>query len=134
MKVIRLLVLIKLIKREIMHILHPRAMVPVKIHKRLLEADVIASVTSFYILYLLILAGSTMLLTLENIDIISAFSAAAVTLGNIGPGFGFVGPTQNYAEFSMPAKGLLSVLMLMGRLELFTVFILLTPDFWRESA
>lgn len=133
-KVIRLLVLLKLVKREIMHILHPRAMVPVKIHKRLLEADVIASVTSFYVLYLFIMAGSTMLLTLENIDIISAFSAVAATLGNIGPGFGFVGPTQNYAGFSMPAKGLMSVLMLMGRLELFTVFILMTPDFWRERA
>lgn len=132
-KVIRLLVLVKLIKREIMRILHPRAMVPVRIHKRMLEPDVIASVTSFYILYLLILAVGTMLITLEGLDIISAFSAVAVTLGNIGPGFGFVGPTQNYAAFSVPAKGLLSLFMLMGRLELFTVFILMTPDFWREQ-
>ncbi|MDW7670198.1 MAG: potassium transporter TrkG [Bacillota bacterium] len=92
----------------------------------------IASVTSFYILYLLIMAVGTMLISLEGLDIISAISAVAVTLGNIGPGFGFVGPTQNYSAFSVPAKGLLSLLMLMGRLELFTVFILMTPDFWKE--
>ena len=133
MKVIRLLVLIKLIRREIMRILHPRAVVPVRIHQRLLRPDVIASVTSFYILYLLILAGGTMLLSLEGLDLISAFSAVAVTLGNIGPGFGAVGPMNNYADFSVAAKGLMSLFMLMGRLELFTVFILLTPDFWREQ-
>ena len=132
MKVIRLLVLIKLIKREIMRVLHPRAMVPIRIHKRMLEVDVISSVTSFYILYLLILAVGTILISLEGLDIVSAFSAVAVTLGNLGPGFGSVGPTQNYAAFSPPAKGLLSLFMLMGRLELFTVFILMTPDFWRE--
>jgi trk system potassium uptake protein len=132
-KVIRLLVLVKLIRREITRILHPRALVPVRIHKRMLEPDVIASVTSFYILYLLIAAVGSILMTLEGLDILSAISSVAATLGNIGPGFGFVGPTQNYAAFSVPAKGLLSLLMLMGRLELFTVFILMTPEFWRES-
>ncbi len=132
MKVIRLLVLVKLIRREITRILHPRALVPVRIHKRMLEPDVIASVTSFYILYLLIAAVGSMLMTLEGLDILSAVSSVAATLGNIGPGFGFIGPTQNYAAFSVPAKGLLSLFMLMGRLELFTVFILMTPEFWRE--
>jgi trk system potassium uptake protein len=73
-------------------------------------------------------------MTLEGLDIISALSSVAATLGNIGPGFGFVGPTQNYAAFSVPAKGLLSLFMLMGRLELFTVFILLTPEFWQERS
>ena len=133
-KVIRLLVLVKLIKREIMRILHPRAVVPVRVHHRMLEPDVIASVTSFYILYLLIMAVGTMLLSLEGLNLTSAFSAVAATLGNIGPGFGFVGPTQNYAAFSTPAKGLMSLFMLMGRLELFTVFILMTPDFWKEQS
>ena len=133
MKVIRLLVLVKLIRREITRILHPRALVPVRIHKRMLEPDVIASVTSFYILYLLIAAAGSMLMTLEGLDILSAISSVAATLGNIGPGFGFVGPTQNYAAFSVPAKGLLALFMLMGRLELFTVFILMTPEFWREG-
>lgn len=131
-KVIRILVLFKLVKRQILKVLHPRAMVPIQIQGRMLQADTIASVTSFFFLYALILMGGTMILSIEGLDLISAISAAAATLGNIGPGFGFVGPTQTYSEFSYLAKGVLSLFMLMGRLELFTVFILLTPSFWSE--
>ncbi|SFH53623.1 trk system potassium uptake protein TrkH [Tindallia magadiensis] len=132
-KVIRILVLFKLVKRQILKVLHPRAMVPIQIQGRMLQADTIASVTSFVILYILILLGGMFVLSLEGLDLVSAISASAATLGNIGPGFGFIGPTQTYSEFSYVSKGILSLFMLMGRLELFTVFILLTPSFWRES-
>lgn len=132
-KVIRILVLFKLVKRQILKVLHPRAMVPIQVQGRMLQADMIASVTSFFFLYMLILVGGTMILSLEGLDLISAISSTAATLGNIGPGFGFIGPTQTYSEFSYLSKGILSLFMLMGRLELFTVFILLTPSFWSES-
>ncbi len=132
-KVIRILVLFKLVKRQILKVLHPRAMVPIQIQGRMLQADTIASVTSFFFLYILILIGGMIILSLEGLDLISALSSAAATLGNIGPGFGFIGPTQTYSDFSYLSKGVLSLFMLMGRLELFTVFILLTPSFWSEG-
>ncbi|MCC5909994.1 MAG: TrkH family potassium uptake protein [Clostridiaceae bacterium] len=131
-KVIRLLILFKLVKREIAKILHPRAMIPVQINGKVISSDVVASVTSFFFLYLILFAVGTLLISLEGIGFLSASSSVAATLGNIGPGFEFVGPTQTYSQFTVPSKLFLSLLMLFGRLELFTVFILLTPSFWEK--
>ena len=82
---------------------------------------------------MLIFILSTVLISLEGISFISAASAVAATLGNIGPGFDFVGPTHTYANFSNISKFFLSFLMLLGRLELFTVIALLTPNFWKNE-
>ena len=131
-KVIRLIILFKLIKREVQKLLHPRATLPVELNGKMLTADVISSVTGFFFLYMLLFAGGTLLISFENIGLISAASAVAATLGNIGPGFDFVGPTQTYALFSMPSKWILSFMMLFGRLELFTLFLLMTPSYWRK--
>ncbi|ABR50487.1 potassium uptake protein, TrkH family [Alkaliphilus metalliredigens QYMF] len=131
-KVIRLLVLFKLVRREISKILHPRAFIPVKINNKSISPDVTASVASFFFLYMLIFVAGTLLISLEGIGLISAASSVAATLGNIGPGFELVGPAQTYSQFSVPSKLLFSLLMLFGRLELFTVFILLMPTFWRD--
>jgi trk system potassium uptake protein TrkH len=131
-KVIRLIILFKLIKREVQKLLHPRATLPVQLNGKMLTADVISSVTGFFFLYMLLFAGGTLLISFENIGLLSAASAVAATLGNIGPGFDFVGPTQTYALFSIPSKWILSFMMLFGRLELFTLFLLMTPSYWRK--
>jgi len=132
-KNIRLLILFKLVRREISKILHPRAFIPVKINNKSISPDVTASVASFFFLYMLLFIVGTLLISLEGIGLISAASSVAATLGNIGPGFELVGPSQTYSHFSIPSKLLFSLLMLFGRLELFTVFILLMPSFWKDK-
>jgi trk system potassium uptake protein len=132
-KVVRILVLLKLIKREILKIFHPRAVVPIKIQNKALSSDITASIYSFYALYMLLFVVGTILVSLENIDLISAASAVATTLGNVGPGFGFVGPTHTFSGFSDLSKLLFCALMLFGRLELFTIIALIVPKNLRNE-
>jgi trk system potassium uptake protein len=132
-KVVRILVLLKLIKREILKIFHPRAVIPIKIQNKALSSDVTASIYSFFSLYILLFVFGTILISLENIDLISAASAVATTLGNVGPGFGFVGPTHTFSGFSDLSKLVFSVLMLFGRLELFTIIALIVPKNLRNE-
>lgn len=95
--------------------------------------DTLLNISSFFMLYMLIFAFGSIIISLEGIGFLGATSAVAATLGNIGPGFEFVGPTQTYADFSVYSKILLSFFMLLGRLELFTVIALLTPKFWKTE-
>lgn len=132
-KVMRILVLIKVLKRELTKILHPRAILSVRVGGQPVADNTLLNISSFFMLYMLIFAFGTMLISLEGIGLLGAASSVAATLGNIGPGFDFVGPTQTYANFSVPSKLLLSFLMLLGRLELFTVIALLTPKFWKTE-
>lgn len=132
-KVVRLILLFKLIQREIQKLLHPRAVLPVQFNGKIVSADVIAGVSGFFFLYIVIFAISTLLLTFENISFMSAASAVAATLGNVGPGFEAVGPIQNYSFFSPWAKILMSLLMLFGRLELYTIIVLLSPSHWSKN-
>jgi len=132
-KNIRILVLLKLIKREVAKIFHPRAMIPIKIGEKSIASDTTASITSFFALYILIFVIGTILISLEGIGIESSASAVAVTLGNVGPGFGFIGPTQTYSEFNSFSKLLLSFLMLLGRLELFTIIAFIAPKAWKNE-
>lgn len=104
MKVIRVLVLLKLVKREILKIFHPRAVIPIKTNGKILPNETIAGINSFMSLYVIIFALSTILITLEGVDLISAASSVAATLGNIGPGLGFVGPTNTFNGYSQIAK------------------------------
>ena len=129
-KVVRILALIKLIKRELIKILHPRAIVSVKFDGKPVSEDTLLNISSFFMLYMLIFIFGSIAISFEGISFLSASSAVAATLGNIGPGFDFVGPTHTYSDFSTPSKLLLSFFMLLGRLELFTVITLLTPKFW----
>ncbi|BEP28635.1 TrkH family potassium uptake protein [Helicovermis profundi] len=132
-KVIRILALLKLVKRELTKIIHPRAIVSVKFGNKPVSEDTLLNISSFFMLYMLIFILGTVIISFENISFISAASAVAATLGNIGPGFEFVGPTHTYSNFSDFSKILLSFLMLLGRLELFTVIALLTPKFWKRE-
>lgn len=133
LKVIRILILFKLIRREISKIFHPRAVIPIKANDRIVRSDTVASINSFVALYFVIFVISTLLVTLEGVNLESAASSVVATLSNIGPGLGFVGPTQNFGAFRNPTKILFTFLMLLGRLELFTIIALLAPKNWRRE-
>lgn len=133
MKVIRILVMLKLIRREVGKIFHPRAVLPIKNNDKVMANETIAGINSFVALYLLVFAISTLLVTLEGVDLESAASSVVATLSNIGPGLGFVGPTRNFGEYHQMTKVLFTFLMLLGRLELFTIIALLAPRNWRRE-
>jgi trk system potassium uptake protein TrkH len=132
MKIIRILFLFKLIRREISKIYHPRAMLPIRIGGKALSGDINVSIASFFALYVISFVFGTVIISLEGHGLVSSASAVAATIGNIGPGFDFVGPTQTYANFSALSKIFLSFLMLIGRLELYTVIALIMPGQLRE--
>ncbi|HZJ82518.1 MAG TPA: TrkH family potassium uptake protein [Clostridia bacterium] len=132
-KNIRILILGKLIKRQVAKTFHPNAYIPVKVNGKVLSGDTIAGITSFFILYIIIFVIGTLLISLEGIDLESSISAVASSIGNVGPGFGFVGPRNNFSGFSNYSKILLSFLMLLGRLELFTIIALISPKAWKNE-
>jgi trk system potassium uptake protein TrkH len=94
--------------------------------------DVVYGVAGFVFLYLIVIVLTTMAAAFSGVDLFSSFSAALAVLGNVGLGFGAVGPSQNYAAFADPVKWLYSLVMIAGRLELWTVFVLFTPEYWRR--
>lgn len=132
-KVIRLLISLKLIKREILKMFHPRAVRPVKVNGKIMSNEAIEGINAFLALYMMIFLVSTVFISLENVDFVTAISSVAATLGNIGPGFGLVGPASTFAAYSPIAKIWFSVLMLLGRLELFTIIALLVPRKWSRT-
>ncbi|WP_037372096.1 TrkH family potassium uptake protein [Anaerovorax odorimutans] len=133
MKVIRILVLFKLIKRGIALRLHPHAVISVKLDGKAIPADRVSAITNFIFLYLGIVVLGSIIISWDNFDLITSLSAMVSCIGNIGPGFGLVGPSMNYSIFSEPIKIFLSFVMLAGRLELFTILLLLTPSFWNPD-
>jgi trk system potassium uptake protein TrkH len=131
-KVARIMIVAKKLIVDLKRLLQPHAVLPVRIGPRAIPDEVVTSVTTFFILFLTLFAAGGLLLGLMGMDFVSAFSASAACIGNIGPGFGLVGPTQTYALLPDPAKLLLVGLMIVGRLELYTVLVLLF--FWRRTA
>jgi trk system potassium uptake protein TrkH len=113
-------------------LLHPAGVFVHKLDGRPVSEDVLTSVSGFLLLYLGSLAAGTLVLTLFHLDAATALGATASALGNVGPGFGLVGPTETYAALPAGALWTLAFLMLLGRLELFTVLILFTRGYWRR--
>ncbi len=132
-KVVRILILLKLIKRGIATRLHPNVVVSVKMNGHIVPSDTVAAIANHVFLYMAVVFVSTILISLDNFDMVTSFTSVFTCIGNIGPGLELVGPTANFSLFSSPAKFLLSFLMLAGRLELFTLFIILTPRFWNPN-
>lgn len=133
MKDIRILLMLKLVKSEFVKIFHPRAVVQVRLGNKTVPVSVMSSTTAFFFTYIMLFVFGTLLISMEDIDFMSAASATAACIGNIGPGFGFVGPMRTFAEFSDFSKIILSALMLLGRLEIFTILALLVPRSWRKE-
>jgi trk system potassium uptake protein TrkH len=132
MKMMRVHVVVKFVYAEITRLVHPHAVIPVRVGKDALSREVVANIVGYFILYMLVFAAGVVVMTGLNLDMRTAFGAVAATLSNIGPGLGAVGPTDNYAEIPATGKWVLSALMLMGRLELYTVLILLSPSYWKK--
>ncbi|MBI1286214.1 MAG: TrkH family potassium uptake protein [Flavobacteriales bacterium] len=131
-KVVRHIILFKNSFLELKRQLHPSAIIPVRLNKRAVEQSITYNVVAFIMMYILIFAIGSIIITTLGVDLDTAMGAVATSLGNVGPGIGHVGPTDNFSWLSSGAKWLLSILMLIGRLELFTVLILFTPYFWRK--
>ncbi|NLJ40401.1 MAG: TrkH family potassium uptake protein [Clostridiales bacterium] len=132
-KNIRFLVLGKVIKRQVARTFHPNAYIPIKVDGKVVSEDVVSGISGFLMLYIIMFVFGVLLISLEGHDIGSTISSVATTLGNVGPGLGFVGPTRNFADFSPYSKLLFSFLMLMGRLELFTIIGLIAPRAWKNE-
>lgn len=131
-KVMRHLVLFKDAFLEFRKQLHPDAILPVRFNGKLVPQSVLYRVIAFVMLYIFIAVVSVVVLLLFGIDTPTSFGAVAATLGNIGPGLGEVGPVGDYSQLPDLVKWYLSGLMIVGRLELFTVLMLFTPYFWRR--
>ncbi len=130
-KVLRVMILLKQGRVELKRLLHPRAVIPVRIDGRTVPPAVVVNILGFLFLYIGLLILSTLALALMGLDLVSAFSSVAASIGNIGPGLGSVGPAASYQHVPVAGKWLLSFCMLAGRLEIYTVLVLFTRDFWR---
>ena len=131
-KIVRHLVILKNGYMEFKRLLHPRAIVPVRIGQKAVEQRIVYNVLAFFFLYMLSFIMGALIISAFGYDIVTSAGASIACLGNIGPGIGGVDPSHNFSFFSDGAKLFLSFLMLLGRLELFTVLILLTPSFWKK--
>lgn len=132
MKVMRIMLLLKQSYQELFRLIHPRSVSRVKMGKTVVQDDVISGVWGFFILWigLFVLAGFVVAAT--GVDVVTSFAASLACIGNIGPGIGGVGPTDNFAWLSDTAKWMLTFCMVLGRLEIYTVIILFVPEFWRK--
>ena len=132
-KVSRLLVGIKCVKREIVQLAHPKSVGIIRIGGKKVSSDVLRTIYIYFIAYIGILIGSVVLVSLDNFDFETTFSAVLTTLGNVGPGMAQVGPMGNFAEFSPLSKLILCFDMLVGRLEIFPFLVLFTAPAWRRK-
>lgn len=131
-KVVRHLILIKNGFLEFKRALHPNAILPVRYNTKSISKDIVFNILGFFILYMLSFIIGALVFSMFNIDFESAIGLSASSLGNVGPALGDFGPVNNYAALPSLGKWWAAFLMLIGRLELFTVLILLTPFFWRN--
>ncbi len=129
-KVIRILLTIKYIARELTYFFTPLKVQRITLNNRPVSEDYVRVVLLFIGSYLSLILFTTFVVSLENYDILTSFTTALATLGNIGPGFGSIGAIDNYAFFSPWIKSFLSLIMITGRLELFAVLIIFSPRFW----
>ncbi len=129
-KVIRFLLLIKQGLREITRLIHPSAQIPIRVGDKTISPRVIEAVWGFFALYVASFTVMYLALAVTGLDLMTSFSAVAASINNLGPGLGSVG--LNYAALNDPAKWILCFAMLLGRLEIFTLLVLLTPAYWRK--
>jgi trk system potassium uptake protein len=131
-KMVRAILLAKQAARELTRIVHPRAVVPVKLGGRIVENQIIFSVLAFMLMYGATMVTMTMLLTASGLDVISAFTAVIACINNMGPGLNQVGPAGNFQGLTDFQTWVCTVTMLLGRLELFALLVLFTPAYWRK--
>lgn len=133
MKLVRIVLLIKNGFLEFKRRLHPNAVVPVHLNHQGVPITIMYNLLAFVFFYLSTFVVGSLVVTFLGVDFMEAVSAVATSLGNVGPGIGSIGPSYSFAHLPDSSKWVLSFLMLMGRLELFTIAILFTPYFWRRN-
>jgi trk system potassium uptake protein TrkH len=131
-KVVRFLVVLKQIARELGRAMHPRTIMKIKLGRQSLEENTVSNISSFVIVFVAIFAVASLAMAFYTPDLVTAASSVAATLGNIGPGLGAVGATETYACIPAAGQIILIACMLLGRLELYTVLILLHRGFWKR--
>ncbi|MDR2351568.1 MAG: TrkH family potassium uptake protein [Deltaproteobacteria bacterium] len=132
LKCVRWIIMFKSIHRIFRRYIHPRGVFPIRLNGKPVPDNVLEGVWLFFILYIIILAFSTLILAGLGLDFLTSLSAAASALGNVGPGLGPLGPANTMAWVPGPAKGLLSLLMLLGRLEFYSFLVIFIPEFWSK--
>lgn len=130
-KILRVMIILKQGLVELRKLLHPRAVIPVRVDGRTVPPGVVINILGFMFLYIGLLIVSTLAMAMMGLDLVTAFSSVAASIGNIGPGLGGVGPAEHYQHIPLAGKWLLSFCMLAGRLEIYTVLVLFTRDFWK---
>ena len=133
-KVVRIVVLFKVIKRELTRVIHPRAVRTIKLNGRLVDEEVVSGVMAFFYFYILIFVAAVLTVALEGEDIVTTVTSVIATLNNVGPGLSKVGPLGNFAELSVLSKITLSFCMLIGRLEIYPIMLLMFPSFWKRGS
>ena len=133
MKVIRIIILIKAGIKEIAHAIHPRSVNAVRVDGKKVSGEVVKSVLAYFVIEMLIIAGSTIVLSLENFDLTTTVTSVITCMHNIGPGLNMVGPMGNFASFSAVSKVVLVFDMLAGRLEILPILVLLSPATWKKN-
>jgi trk system potassium uptake protein TrkH len=131
-KIMRIILLAKHCYMEIFRIIHPHATTTVKLGQTPVSQTIMRSIWGFFLLYIGIFIVGTMAMAALGLDMISAFSSVATCLGNVGPGLGSIGPMDNFAGVPVIGKWILIFCMLLGRLEIYTIIVLLLPAFWRK--
>jgi trk system potassium uptake protein TrkH len=131
-KIVRVVLLLKNSILELKRLIHPSAVIPVRLNSQIVSPQTVTNVLAFTSFYIVTVLTGTIVISALGYDMESSFGAVAATLGNIGPGLGRVGPAVNYTHIPVFGKWFLSFLMLIGRLELFTVLLLFTPSFWKK--
>jgi len=131
-KIMRIVILFKNSTQELKRLIHPNAVIPIRINKEAMEPEIVNNVLAFVAFYGVTAVVSMMIMSALGCNFETAVGSVAATLGNIGPGLGDVGPVYNFADIHTAGKWFLSFLMLIGRLELFTVLVLFSPSFWKK--
>ena len=131
-KNIRFLLLFKVMKRELLQIIHPKAVYTVRFGSRAVDERTISEVLGFFFMYIIIFIAAVLVVSLDNMDWATTISSVAATIGNVGPGFGIVGAVGNYSTLSNISKLVLSLCMIIGRLEIYPILLLSLPSFWKK--
>ena len=131
MKIARIILLIKYAATETRRMLHARAIIPIRIGDRFISDEVVRNTLGFSLIYLSVFVLTAFVLTAFNLDLLSAIGASASAIGNVGPAFGAFGPTDSYALLHPIGKWMLTICMLLGRLEIFTIMVLFSRTFWK---
>ena len=130
-KIIRSILVVKYIKTELRRLVHPRGLYHVKIGKNLIDDDIVRNTLGFYLFYILIFVLTSLIISMNGFDIISSLSISASSIGNIGPGLGVISPSGDWSSLNTFCKLLSMFCMLLGRLEIFTVMVLISRIFWK---